>query len=141
MSNSFHFAFKVKDLATTRQFYTDILGCAEGRSSDTWVDFDFFGNQISAHIGQVEHTLDYCGHVDGIAVPIPHFGCILTPDQFQSVQCRLEAAQVEFIVKPSVRYAGKAAQQNTMFVLDFSGNPLEFKVFNDEASVYEPVGF
>ncbi len=125
-TSPFHYAFKVKDLESTRKFYGEILGCEEGRSTNTWVDFDFFGNQISAHLGQPA-SLDYCGQVDGRAVPIPHFGCWLIDEKFEEVQNRFEAAQIEFIIKPHVRYADQDAPQRTMFVLDFSGNPLEFK--------------
>lgn len=137
MNNSFHYAFKVKDLATTRKFYSEILGCREGRSTDSWVDFDFFGHQLSAHVGNVETTVDYCGDVDGISVPIPHFGCLLSKAQFKYVQQKLEAADINFIVKPQTRYTGRPAEQATMFVLDFSGNPLEFKSFENNDKVYE----
>lgn len=137
MSNSFHYAFKVKDLDSTRKFYKDILGCREGRSTESWVDFDFFGNQISAHVGQVSSEMDYCGDVEGISVPIPHFGCLLTENQFRVIQQKLETANIKFIVKPQTRYEGKKAQQYTMFVIDFSGNPLEFKSFQDESQVYD----
>ncbi|MCB5228060.1 dioxygenase [Alishewanella sp. 16-MA] len=137
MSNIFHYAFKVKDLASTRAFYIDILGCIEGRSTEHWVDFDFYGNQLSAHVGVVESALDYCGQVDGVAVPIPHFGCLLTAEQFTSLAQKLEQAKVTFIVKPQLRYTGKSGQQHTMFVLDFSGNPLEFKSFSDETEVFK----
>ena len=137
MNNCFHFAFKVKDLESTRRFYGDILGCKEGRATDTWVDFDFFGNQISAHISESNFELDYCGDVDGISVPIPHFGCLLTEAQFRLVQTNLEKANIEFIVKPQTRYEGLAAQQETLFILDFSGNPLEFKSFSNHANVFD----
>ncbi|WP_260680329.1 VOC family protein [Thalassotalea sp. PS06] len=133
--NPFHYAFKVKDLAGTRAFYIDILGCKEGRSTDTWVDFDFYGHQLSAHLGKVE-PLDFIGKVDGIDVPIPHFGCLLTYEQFNTLAKRLENANVEFLVKPQTRYEGKSGQQQTMFVLDFSGNPLEFKSFNDDSEIF-----
>ncbi|ESA34585.1 dioxygenase [Leptolyngbya sp. Heron Island J] len=137
MNNSFHYAFKVKDLDSTRRFYGDILGCREGRSTDSWIDFDFFGNQLSAHVGKVDTHVDYCGDVDGISVPVPHFGCLLSKAQFKYVQQKLEAAGMDFIVKPQDRYTGQPAQQATMFVLDFSGNPLEFKSFEDSSRVYD----
>lgn len=136
MSNSFHYAFKVKDLESTREFYIGILGCKEGRSSQSWVDFDFYGNQLSAHIGQVD-TLDFCGIVDGVSVPIPHFGCILTPEQFTDLHNKLESANITFIVKPQMRYQGKSGQQLTMFVLDYSNNPLEFKSFTRDAERFK----
>ena len=132
MSRPFHFAFKVKDIMTTRQFYMDVMGCQEGRSTDTWVDFDLYGNQLSAHIGPMG-ALDYCGLVDGIKVPIPHYGCVLSAAEFAELQGRFEAADIEFLVKPQERYVGQTGQQKTMFVLDYSGNPLEFKsMANDE---------
>ncbi|MEM1253971.1 MAG: VOC family protein [Cyanobacteria bacterium P01_H01_bin.21] len=137
MNNSFHYAFKVKDLDSTKRFYGEILGCREGRSTESWIDFDFFGHQLSAHVGAVNTTMDYCGDVDGISVPIPHFGCLLSKAQFKYVQQKLEAADIDFIVKPQTRFPGQPAQQSTMFVLDFSGNPLEFKSFEDSSNVYE----
>lgn len=136
VKNSFHYAFKVKDLDSTRHFYTDILGCKEGRSTDSWVDFDFFGNQLSAHLSEDLPQNDYCGDVDGISVPIPHFGCVLSESQFAYLRHNLETANIEFIVKPQVRYKGRSAQQYTLFVLDFSGNPLEFKAFKNQSEIY-----
>lgn len=134
--SAFHFAFKVRDIASTRQFYIDILGCEEGRSTDTWIDFNFFGNQLSAHISEDIPALDYCGKVDGIKVPIPHFGCLLSIEEFKEVQQRLENANIEFVIKPYKRYKGQVGEQFTMFVFDLSGNPLEFKAFTNEEEVY-----
>ncbi|MDW3208416.1 MAG: dioxygenase [Reichenbachiella sp.] len=134
--NSFHYAFKVKDIESTRKFYVDILGCEEGRSTETWIDFNFFGHQLSAHLSDDIPPLDYCGKVDGINVPIPHFGCLLSPADFQKVRQQLEAAQVEFLVKPQERYKGQTGEQHTMFVFDLSGNPLEFKSFKDDNEVF-----
>lgn len=128
-SNAFHYAFKVKDIDSTRAFYVDLLGCEEGRSTATWIDFNFFGNQLSAHVSDDLPELDYCGQVDGVRVPIPHFGCLLEREAFEALQGKLEAAGVAFVVKPQVRYEGKAGEQMTMFVFDYSGNPLEFKSF------------
>lgn len=136
MSNIFHYAFKVKDLASTRDFYIEILGCTEGRSTATWIDFDLYGNQLSAHVGVVEQKLDYCGNVDGVSVPIPHFGCLLTSAQFAELSERLEKENIKFIIEPQVRYEGKSGQQKTMFVLDYSGNPLEFKSFEDNSELF-----
>lgn len=127
--NPFHYAFKVKDISSTREFYVTLLGCAEGRSTETWIDFDFFGHQLSAHVSENRPALDYCGQVDGIQVPIPHFGCLLSVADFQEIQRRLEKADVTFLVAPQKRYAGKVGEQFTMFVFDYSGNPLEFKAF------------
>jgi extradiol dioxygenase family protein len=141
MNNSFHYAFKVKDIDSTRKFYAGILGCKEGRSTEDWIDFDFFGNQISAHVGQLDNILDYCGNVDGISVPIPHFGCLLTTLQFEVTRQKLEGTGIEFVVNPQTRYKGQSSQQLTMFVLDLSGNPLEFKSFKDESKILCNEGF
>jgi extradiol dioxygenase family protein len=133
---SFHYAFKVKDLVSTRRFYVEILGCREGRSTETWIDFDFFGNQLSAHVSDNLSISDYCGQVDGIKVPIPHFGCLLDQDEFERIRSKLEAEKIEFIVKAQMRYEGRSGEQMTMFVFDFSGNPIEFKSFTREDEVF-----
>lgn len=134
--SSFHYAFKVKDLASTRKFYIDIMGCKEGRSTETWVDFDFFGNQLSAHISTIFPELDYCGKVDGISVPIPHFGCLITIEDFIKIQQKFESKNIDFLIKPQQRYKGKTGEQLTMFVFDFSGNPLEFKAFSNNEEIF-----
>ena len=134
--NPFHYAFKVKDIASTRRFYVEMLGCPEGRSTESWIDFDFFGHQLSAHVSANIPELDYCGQVDGVRVPIPHFGCIVAYEQFHEIRERLTAHQVTFVVKPQTRYEGQRGEQLTMFVLDLSGNPIEFKAFKDEADVF-----
>jgi extradiol dioxygenase family protein len=133
---AFHFAFFVKDLASTRRFYGDVLGCREGRSTDTWVDFDFFGNQISAHTtGPVGATTD-AGIVDGIRVPMPHFGAVLPWDEFHRVADRIRQATIPFIIEPRVRYPGQPGEQLTMFLRDPSGNALEFKSFRHPEHVF-----
>jgi len=134
--SAFHFAFKVKDIESTRKFYMEILGCEEGRSTESWIDFNFFDNQLSAHVSNEIPELDYCGSVDGVKVPIPHFGCLLSIEQFKNIQERLENADINFVIKPQKRYAGKVGEQFTMFVLDLSGNPLEFKAFSNEEEVF-----
>ncbi|KAB8153112.1 dioxygenase [Kordia sp. TARA_039_SRF] len=134
--NAFHYAFKVKDIASTRKFYVEMLACTEGRSTEHWIDFDFFGHQLTGHVSDNIPPLDYCGKVDGIKVPIPHFGCLLTVAQFETLQQTFEKHDIEFVVKPQIRYAGKPGEQRTMFVFDFSGNPLEFKAFSDEREVF-----
>lgn len=136
MYNPFHYAFKVKDIPSTKKFYVDILGCKEGRSSESWYDFDFFGHQLSAHISDDIPELDYCGKVDGVNVPIPHFGCLIDMDEFERVQAQLENANIHFVVKPQTRYSGQIGEQKTMFVLDFSGNPIEFKVYRNTEEVF-----
>ena len=132
----FHYAFKIKDIDSTRAFYVDLLGCLEGRSTETWIDFSFFGHQLSAHISDNIPDHDYCGKVDGVAVPIPHYGCLLSMDQFKDVQDRLTSSDVVFIIEPQIRYAGQASEQHTMFVLDYSGNPIEFKAFKNEDAIF-----
>jgi len=136
MINPFHLAFKVKDIESTRKFYVEILGCIEGRSTENWIDFNFFGHQLSAHISKHIPDLDYCGKVDGINVPIPHFGCILSEKDFVEVQKKLEAAAIDFIVKPYARYQGQTGEQMTMFALDLSGNPIEFKAFKNQDEIF-----
>lgn len=131
---AFHLAFPVTDLAAARAFYTDVLGCREGRSSETWVDFDFFGHQLSAHLGPTGgHG---AGSVDGHPVPIPHFGVVMPWQDFQRMADRLRARGMRFLVEPTVRFAGRTGEQATMFVLDPSGNALEFKSFRDETQTY-----
>lgn len=132
----FHYAFKVKDLISTRKFYIDILECEEGRSSETWIDFNFFGNQLSAHVSNNIPELDHCGKVDGVSVPIPHFGCLLEIEEFKRVQQNLENSGIEFVVKPQIRYEGKVGEQLTMFIIDYSGNPIEFKAFSNTDEIF-----
>ncbi|MGF7229814.1 VOC family protein [Arachidicoccus sp.] len=134
--NSFHYAFKVKDIESTRKFYIELLSCREGRSTLSWIDFSFFGHQLSAHVSDNLPPLDYCGKVDGISVPIPHFGCLLSIDDFKNIQRKLEFANIRFIIKPQIRYEGKTGEQWTMFVLDYSGNPVEFKAFSNMEEVF-----
>lgn len=132
----FHYSFFVRDLAATRDFYGEVLGCSEGRSTDTWVDFDFFGNQISAHTtGEVIATQN-TGMVAGVAVPMPHFGAILQWEVFEEVARRAHKAGVRFVLEPHSRYAGEPAEQKTMFLLDPSGNALEFKSFRYPENVF-----
>ena len=129
MSSPFHYSFFVKDLATTRRFYGEILGCREGRGTATWVDFDFFGNQISAHTTGTPAPTEDRGVVDGIAVPMPHFGAILGWDDFEALADRIRAAGIAFVIEPRSRFAGRLTEQATMFLLDPSGNAIEFKAF------------
>lgn len=132
----FHFAFFVRDLDATRRFYAEVLGCREGRSTDAWVDFDFFGSQISAHVtGPVTPTTD-AGVVDGVRVPMPHFGAVLQWEEFERIAERIRQARIEFIVEPRVRYPGQPGEQMTMFLRDPSGNALEFKSFRHPEHVF-----
>jgi uncharacterized protein len=134
-NHPFHHAFAVKELSSTRKFYVELLGCREGRSTETWVDFDFYGNKISAHLGSP--TLPAAmGHVDGVEVPIPHFGALLGWEEFQTLAARLASAHIAFLIHPSVRYVGLPAEQATMFFLDPSGNALELKAFRNPAAAF-----
>ncbi len=134
--NPFHYAFRVKDLESTIAFYHDILGCRLGDSAETWLDFDFFGHQLSAHVSTHIPPLDYSGKVDGVSVPMPHFGCIIGPEDFTRIKQSLQTAGVQFIIKPQTRYPGKKGEQQTMFVLDYSGNPIEFKSFTNPDEIF-----
>mgnify|MGYP003956749187 CR=1 FL=1 len=131
MSNRppFHLAFPVHDIETTRHFYGEILECREGRSAERWIDFDFFGHQVSAHL--VDAMSSPAGHnpVDGDSIPTPHFGVVLPWDQWQVLNARLEAASVTFLIEARVRFEGQPGEQGTFFVKDPSGNVLEFKSF------------
>ncbi len=127
----FHLAFPVNDLAVARSFYGEFLGCAEGRSSDAWVDFDFFGHQIVAHKVDASAMSDATSLVDGENVPVRHFGAVLDMPTWQKLAGKLEAAGTRFVIEPYVRFKGQAGEQATMFLLDPFGNALEFKAFAD----------
>jgi len=124
----FHLAFPVNDLAEARGFYGDLLECPEGRSSELWVDFNFFGHQIVAHLSG-EAVPEASNRVDGDVVPVRHFGVVLSMNAWHAIAERLKKAGATFIVEPHVRFAGQAGEQATLFVLDPSGNALEFKAF------------
>lgn len=132
----FHLAFPVRDLAEARAFYGGLLGCPEGRSAETWVDFDFHGHQIVAHLAPDECGLASTGEVDGDAVPVRHFGAILAMAEWQALADKLGAAGTRFIVEPHLRFKGEVGEQATMFFLDPSGNALEFKSFADMSQVF-----
>ena len=132
----FHLAYTVSDLESTRKFYGDLLGCQEGRSTESWVDFDFFGNQLSLHIGQTIKELESDSKVDNVEVPLPHFGCVLDWDLFHNLADKLKSAGVVFIIEPTIRYEGMPAEQATMFLEDYSQNALEFKSFRNPNEVF-----
>ena len=136
MPSLFHLAFHVTDLDVARRFYGDVLGCREGRSTDTWVDFDFFGNQISAHNTGSPIPTQNTGLVEGVPVPMPHFGALLAWDAFQSLAERIRRAGIAFVLEPRIRYPGQPGEQATMFLLDPSGNALEFKSFRHPEHVF-----
>lgn len=127
----FHLAFPVTDLAEARRFYGGFLGCAEGRSSDDWVDFDFFGHQIVAHKVTAPAMVDATSLVDGQQVPVRHFGVILDMPGWEELAAKLKGAGIRFVIEPYVRFKGLAGEQATMFLLDPFGNALEFKAFAD----------
>jgi hypothetical protein len=133
----FHLAFPVHDLAEARAFYGDFLGCREGRSANEWVDFDFFGHQIVAHLSPpvVGDNAHNC--VDGDAVPVRHFGVVLSLEEWHELAQRLAAKGARFLIEPTVRFRGQAGEQATMFVQDPSGNALEFKAFARDSMVFE----
>ena len=131
----FHLAFNVTALDSAREFYGRVLGCREGRSTGTWVDFDFFGHQISLHLGRPFAT-ERTGHVGDKLVPMPHFGVILPLPEWQALAQRLADAKTEFVLPPQVRFQGEPGEQWTMFFLDPSGNPIEVKGFADMATLY-----
>ena len=132
----FHLAFPVHDLAAARAFYGGTLGCPEGRSSDHWIDFDLFGHQIVAHLDPAAKAVAVENAVDGHQVPVPHFGVVLTMDDWTSLSERVAAAGVRFGIAPHVRFQGEGGEQATMFFCDPSGNALEFKAFAQDAMLF-----
>ncbi len=132
----FHLAFPVTSLAKARAFYGGLLGCPEGRSSADWVDFDFHGHQIVAHLAPQELRAVAAHEVDGDAVPVRHFGLVLTMGDWQALADRLRAAGTRFVIEPHVRFAGQPGEQATMFLHDPCGNALEFKAFADRAQLF-----
>lgn len=133
----FHIAFPVDDLAAARHFYGTILGCPEGRSSAQWIDFDFFGHQIVAHHRPSSGIAKpHANAVDGHDVPVPHFGVVLTPEDWTQLADRVRSAGVRFIIEPYTRFAGEVGEQSTMFFLDPAGNALEFKAFADLSQMF-----
>jgi extradiol dioxygenase family protein len=132
----FHLAFPVNDLASARAFYTGILGCAEGRSSTDWVDFDFFGHQIVAHLSPNEAGHKAHNLIDGDEVPVRHFGAILPMHDWRALAGRLKEKKVDFLIEPDIRFEGEPGEQATFFVRDPSGNALEFKAFDDDSRIF-----
>lgn len=132
----FHLAFPVHDLAAARHFYGNVLGCAEGRSSSEWVDFDLFGHQIVAHLVVGKAAPPVTNPVDGQHVPVPHFGIVLDMDGFDALAARVADADIDFVIAPTTRFAGLVGEQRTMFFYDPSGNALEFKAFADDSQLF-----
>lgn len=132
----FHLAFPVKNLAETRSFYEGLLGCEVGRTSERWIDFNFWGNQMSAHLTEEEIVEPAANPVDGKQVPIKHFGAILEMEEWKSLAEKLKQNNIEFIIEPYVRFEGEVGEQATMFFLDPSGNAIEFKAFQDFDQIF-----
>ncbi len=132
----FHLAFPVRDIAEARGFYGGLLGCPEGRSAPDWVDFDFYGHQVVAHLAPEECGTAATNAVDGDSVPVRHFGAILSMDQWHALADKLAAVGTKFIIEPHIRFKGEVGEQATMFFLDPSGNALEFKAFGDMSQVF-----
>ncbi len=132
----FHLAFPVDDLSAARGFYGGLLGCREGRSDDEWIDFDLFGHQIVAHLAPQRAQPRSTNPVDGEQVPVPHFGVVLGMAEWRELSERLVAAGADFVIAPTVRFAGTAGEQATMFLLDPAGNALEFKAMADPAKLF-----
>ena len=132
----FHLAFPVHDLEAARAFYGGLLGCPEGRSAAHWIDFEFFGHQIVAHLDPEMTPRRHSNPVDGHDVPVPHFGAVLAMDEWERMAERLKSAGTAFVIEPTVRFAGRPGEQATMFFLDPSGNALEIKAMRDPANLF-----
>jgi len=132
----FHLAFPVFDLEEARDFYVNTLGCSIGRESDQWIDFNLYGHQIVAHLSPNEIQDVSRSQVDGDAVPVPHFGVILENNEWQKLVDRLKTKGEDFLIEPRVRFEGKSGEQRTLFILDPSGNALEFKSFADDDHIF-----
>ncbi|OEK07123.1 VOC family protein [Roseivirga misakiensis] len=136
MNAPFHLAFPIKDIETTRTFYGDLLGCEIGRSTEKWIDFNFFGNQLSAHVKPEELAQASTNAVDGKNVPVRHFGAVLEWEDWHTLADKLKGVKTEFIIEPYIRFEGEVGEQATMFFLDPSGNALEFKSFKDPSQIF-----
>lgn len=132
----FHMAFPIRDIEETRQFYGDVLGCEIGRSTERWIDFNFFGHQLSAHIKPEELGSKALTTVDNKQVPLRHFGAILEWEEFDALASRIKENGIEFVIEPYVRFKGEVGEQATMFFFDPCGNALEFKAFKDKSQIF-----
>lgn len=132
----FHLAIPVHDLAAARHFYGQVLGCQEGRTSDLWTDYDFFGHQLVVHYQPKRDQSLHHNPVDGHDVPVPHFGVVLTWSAWEALASRMRAAGIQFIIAPYIRFAGEVGEQATMFFMDPCGNALEFKAFKDIGQLF-----
>ena len=137
MAAVFHLAYPVKDKEQTRAFYAELLGCAQGREAESWIDFDFFGHQVSFHVKpEAFHANEPTNPVDGKEVPVRHFGAVLGWEQWHDLKDRLIDAKTDFVIDPYIRFKGETGEQATMFFLDPSGNALEFKSFKDPSQIF-----
>ncbi|MDN3203879.1 VOC family protein [Algoriphagus sediminis] len=132
----FHLAFPIRDIEETRAFYGGLLGCQIGRNTDKWIDFDFFGHQLSAHVKPDELAQAKTNSVDGKNVPVRHFGAILPWEEWHELADKLKEHGIEFVIEPYIRFEGEVGEQATMFFLDPSGNALEFKSFKDPSQIF-----
>ena len=132
----FHLAIPVRDIKSTRAFYVDTLGCSVGRETGAWIDFNFFGHQLSAHVRPEELSQARTNPVDGVEVPVRHFGIVLEWETWHALADRLRKKGITFLIGPTVRFKGRVGEQTTLFVLDPSGNALEFKSFKDEGQLF-----
>lgn len=133
----FHLAVQVHDLAAARQFYGQMLGCPEGRSAETWVDFDFFGHQFVCHLNtKLSGSSIHYNEVDGHGVPVPHFGIVLDMPRWEALAERMKSQGTEFVIAPYIRFAGEPGEQGTMFFFDPSGNAIEIKGFSDMGRLF-----
>ena len=132
----FHLAFPVYNISETKRFFVDIIGCKVGRRSEKWIDFNFFGHQISAHLNPEKNTITPTNNVDNDNVPVRHFGIVLPWKEWNAFADKLKSNNVQFLIKPRTRFQGKAGEQATLFILDPSGNVLEFKSFKDQKMLF-----
>jgi uncharacterized protein len=132
----FHLAIPVNDIAKTREFYGQVLHCQEGRSTDMWIDFDFYGHQLVVHLDPGHHGPSIANSVDGHSVPVPHFGVVLEWTAWQDLADKMKNADTVFVIEPYIRFKGEVGEQATMFFLDPSGNALEFKAFKDIGQLF-----
>ena len=136
MNTPFHLAFPIKDIEETRKFFGELLGCEIGRSTEKWIDFNFFGHQLSAHVKPDELKNAQTNEVDGKSVPVRHFGAILQWQQWHDLADKLKMNNIDFIIEPYIRFKGEVGEQATMFFLDPSGNALEFKSFKEPSQIF-----
>lgn len=133
----FHLAFPIRDIEEARKFYTEVIGCEVGRESDKWIDFNFYGHQISAHLKPEECSNAQTNHVDGEEVPVRHFGLVLEWSNWENLAKNIESKNVKFLIKPQTRFKGAVGEQGTFFIKDPSGNALEFKTFRDIGNLFK----